>query len=88
MNIHKTTTVIITQVSSFKQWVYEITLQNNIIIKFSSAYTLYTNCNTHLEFLHFFLYNDVSVKNIYEKLDVPNRRQAIKTARELHILRN
>ena len=27
MNIHKTTTVIITQVSSFKQWVYEITLQ-------------------------------------------------------------
>lgn len=27
-------------------------------------------------------------KNIYEKLDVPNRRQAIKTARELHILRN
>lgn len=27
-------------------------------------------------------------KNIFEKLDVANRRQAIKTARELHILRN
>ncbi len=40
-------------------------------------------------------YLDISVntvkfhcKNIFNKLDVANRRQAIKTARELHILRN
>lgn len=38
MNIHKTTTVIITQVSSFKQWVYEITLQNNNILLLNAIF--------------------------------------------------
>lgn len=44
MNIHKTTTVIITQVSSFKQWVYEITLQNNNILLLNAIF-LYDRYN-------------------------------------------